>query len=313
MIVDVHYHYSKRPEDENRARVMIDDLIASASRLGVKKPHDEVFRLYYDYLQDDDGDKLVKRMDVNGIDVTAICVVDNYSNKLPDERIMRVNEKCAQAAAKHPGRLISLAGIDPRRPNAPALFRKCLTDFKMNGLKWHPDQGYYPNSPEAYAVLAVANEFGVPLLTHCGPLGNTHAKYAHPIHLDDIALDFPNVEIIAAHMGNLWWHEWAALAQYKKNIYGDLAAWQITALRRTGIFRKYLREILDVLGPEKVLWSSDGPLFEPLFSNKQWIDTIKGLTVRGNDGIAFSQEEVNAILGGNAARIFKLNKKGTAK
>jgi predicted TIM-barrel fold metal-dependent hydrolase len=309
VIVDVHYHYLKRPADETRSRILIDSLIEQATRLNIKRPYDEVFGLYYDYLQDDDGNKLVKRMDASGIDVSVICVVDNYSDGLPDERVLRVNEKCAQAAARHPGRLISLAGIDPRRSNAPSLFRKCLTDFKMNGLKWHPDQGYYPNSQEAYAVLSIANEFGVPLLTHCGPFSNTRAKFAHPVYLDDIALDFPNVNIIAAHMGSLWWHDWAALAQYKKNIYGDLAMWQLTVLTRMGIFRNHLREILDNLGPEKVLWSSDGPLFEPFLSNKQWIDVIKGLTTKGEDGIVFSQEEVDAILGGNAANIFKINNK----
>jgi uncharacterized protein len=221
---------------------------------------------------------------------------------------MGVNEACAKAAARHPGRFISLAGIDPRRPKAPVLFRKCITDFKMNGLKWHPDQGYYPDSKEAYAVLEVANEFGVPLLTHSLPLANSRAKFAHPIHLDDIALDFPNIQIIAAHMGGqLWWREWAALAQYKKTISGDLAAWQKLAISKPAVFRKYLREIVDILGHEQILWASDTPYLEVLVSNKKWIEIIKGLTVRGADGIVFSEEEVNAILGDNAARIFKLN------
>jgi predicted TIM-barrel fold metal-dependent hydrolase len=161
--------------------------------------------LHRDYKDDVNYDKMVKRMDDNGIDVTAIIVVDDLYNVENDKYILNANEQCARAAARHPGRLLSLAGIDPRRPKAPALFRKCITDFKMNGLKWHPDQGYYPNSKEAYSVLAVANEFGVPLLTHCLPLSRSRAKFAHPIHLDDIALDFPNVQIIAAHMGGALW------------------------------------------------------------------------------------------------------------
>ena len=306
MIIDVHYHFMRLPADEETARNMVSRLLLDGERSGVKKPLDEVMPIYRDYMDDMECDKLVKRMDESGIDVTAIIVVDNVDYVLDSERIMRVNEYCAKAADKHPGRLIALAGIDPRRPNAPALFRRCLEEFHMKGLKWHPDNGYYPNSKEAYAVLEVASEFGVPLLTHCSPLPSSRAKYADPIHLDDIALDFPNLNIIAAHMGNMWWRNWAALAQCKRNICGDLAMWQLLAVNRPHLFRRYLREIVDIVGPEQVLFSTDGPVFEPHISNGSWVGIIKGLTTEGTDGIKFSKEEIEAILGGNAARIFKL-------
>jgi len=181
----------------------------------------------------------------------------------------------------------------------------------MNGLKWHPDNGFYPNSKESYAVLEVANEFGVPLLTHCGLLARSRAKYTHPLHLDDVALDFPNLQIIAAHMGHMWWQEWAAIAQYKANLSGDMAMWQLMAVAKPALFRKTLRNILDIMGHEQVLFSSDGPVYEPLVDNKKWIDIIKGLIIKGKDDIVFSQTEIDAILGGNAQRIFKLNKRNS--
>ena len=306
MIVDVHYHFMRLPSDEEAARNMVSRLLLGGERDGFKKSVDEAMPIYRDYLDDLECNKLVKRMDESGIDVTAIIVVDNVDYGQDNERIMRINGYCAKAAAKHPSRLIALAGIDPRRPDAPDLFRRCLKEFNMKGLKWHPDDGYYPNSKEAYAVLEVASEFGVPLLTHCSPLPGSRAKYADPIYLDDIALDFPNLDIIAAHMGHMWWRNWAALAQYKGNIYGDLAMWQLLAVNRTHLFRRYLREIVDIVGPEQVLFSTDGPVFEPLVSNREWVEIIKGLTTEGTDGIKFSKEEIEAILGGNAAKIFKL-------
>ena len=308
MIIDVHYHFMRLPADDTAARNMLTGLLEDAERTGYKKPLDEVFPAYREIMDDMEGDKLVNRMEQAGIDVTAVCVVDNYALGVPTDRIMRVNEIVAKSAAKHAGKLISLAGIDPRRPEAPALLRKCLAEFKMNGLKWHPDNGYYPNSPEAYAMLEVLNEFGYPLLTHCSPLPHSKAKFAHPLHLDDIAADFPKLEIIAAHMGHLWWHDWAALAQFKKNLSGDMAMWQLIALARPAIFRRYLREILDNIGPYQVVWATDGPVFEPLISSARFIEIMKGLTKKGADGIVFTQEEVDAMLGGNAARIFKLKK-----
>jgi len=296
------------PADDALAQNMALGLLLDAERTGVKRSLEDVLPAYRDMLDDIECDKLVKRMDASGIDVTAICVVDNVDFGADNDRLLRVNELCARAAARHPGRLISLAGVDPRRQEAPALLRRCVEDFGMKGLKWHPDSGYYPNSPEAYAVLEVASEFGIPLLTHCSPLARSRAKYAMPIHLDDIALDFPNLDIIAAHMGHMWWHDWAALAQYKANISGDLAMWQLTAMSKPHLFRRYLREIVDVLGPGQVLFATDGPVFEPIMDNRDWVEMIRGLTTRGADGISFTQSEVDAILGGNAARIFKLER-----
>jgi predicted TIM-barrel fold metal-dependent hydrolase len=308
MIIDIHYHYIRMALNTeggiNRMREMLED----AQRTGFDKPVEGYIPELADMIDDPECDKLVKRMAQNGIDMTVICYVDNSDNGSANERIMNSNELCAKAAAKHLGKLIAMAGIDPQRPDAPALLRRCLTEFGMKGLKCHPDDGYYPNSPEAYAVLEVLNEFGYPLLTHCSPLPKSRAKFALPIHLDDIAKDFPNLEIIAAHMGNLWWHDWLALAQYKKNISGDMAMWQITATAKPTLFRRYLREILDNIGPHQIIWSTDGPIFEPLVSNKKYVDIMKALTVKDTDGIVFTQEEVDAMLGGNAARIFKLNK-----
>ncbi len=306
MIIDVHYHFMRLPPDDAAARIMLGGLLEDAARTGYSKPLDKVFHVYRDIMDDVEGDKLVKRMAENGIDVTAVCVVDNYGNGVATDRIMRVNELCANMAKKHPGKLISLAGIDPRRPEAPALLRRCLEEYKMVGLKWHPDNGYYPNSPEAYEMLKVLNEFKLPLLTHCSPLPHSKAKFAHPIHLDEIAADFPDIEIIAAHMGHLWWHDWAALAQFKKNISGDMAMWQLIGMARPAIFRRYLREIIDNIGPHQILWSTDGPVFEPIISNKKYIEMMHSLTVKDASGIVFTQAEVDAILGGNAARIFRL-------
>ncbi len=306
MIIDVHYHWWRMPADENIGRRITAGLLEDAERNGVKRTVDEIYPTLRDYMDDPDCDKLVKRMDANGIDISVILMMDNFSMGVSNERVLLANENCAKAAQKHQGRLLSMASIDPRRPDAPALLRHCLSEFKMNGLKWHPDNGYYPNSKEAYAVLEVANEFGVPLLTHCGLLARARAKYTHPLHLDDVALDFPNLQIIAAHMGHMWWQEWAAIAQYKANLSGDMAMWQLLAVAKPALFRRTLRNILDIIGHEQVLFSSDGPVYEPLVDNKKYIDIIKGLTVKGKDGIVFTQKEVDAILGGNAARIFKI-------
>ena len=72
------------------------------------------------------------------------------------------------------------------------------------------------------------------------------------------------------------------------------------------IFRRHLREILDIIGHEQLLFATDGPYSEAFISNKLWVDMIKDLTEEDTEGLVFSREEVDAILGRNAARIFKI-------
>jgi predicted TIM-barrel fold metal-dependent hydrolase len=304
MIIDIHYHYIRLADAPSSD--LVDTWYRDGERAGTKVSRETYGRQIGDLVTDPDCDKLVKRMVTDNIDVTVLCYVDNVEYGSGNDLIMERNQFCAQAAAKHPGKLIALASIDPRRMFAPALLRRCFKGFGMKGLKWHPDDGYHPNSPEAYAMLKVLDEFGYPLLTHCSPLPGSRAKFAQPIHLDDVARDFPNLNIIAAHMGNLWWRDWLAIAQYKKNLHGDMAMWQVMAAEKPALFRRYLREIVDNIGPYQTVWATDGPLFEPLVSNKKYIDIMRSLTTRGSDGIVFSQEEVDAMLGGNSARIFKI-------
>jgi predicted TIM-barrel fold metal-dependent hydrolase len=107
-------------------------------------------------------------------------------------------------------------------------------------------------------------------------------------------------------MGDMWWRDWVAITKYKKNIYGDLAMWQLMAGRELGRFRRVLREIVDDVGVEQVLFASDAPCFEPLVSNRRWVEILRALPDDSSDGIKFTEKEVEAILGGNAARILNL-------
>ncbi len=307
MIVDIHYHYSNLPADSDAGTRSVRAEANMAKRLGITRTFDELMPGFRKRRDDPSGDHLIARMDGAGIDVTALCVVDAAGRGGTDEQAMATNRSCAEYAGQHPGRMIALASVDPRRPAAPALLRRCLTEFGMKGLKWHPDLGFYPNSPEALEVLKVAAEFGVPLLTHCSPLPGTWAKYAQPIHLDDVAVAIPDLEIIAAHMGGYgWWRDWAAIAQYKQTVNGDLAMWQFLLVVQPARFRSYLREILDLVGPDQVLFATDGPGFEGHVANKDFVERMKALVTDDESGIVFTQAEVDAILGGNAARILKL-------
>jgi predicted TIM-barrel fold metal-dependent hydrolase len=49
--------------------------------------------------------------------------------------------------------------------------------------------------------------------------------YSNPMLLDDVAADFPELNIIMAHPGWPWQDEQLAIATHKENVYVDLSGW----------------------------------------------------------------------------------------
>jgi len=257
---------------------------------------------------DPDGDLLIAGMDESGVDLSVICAMDDANIKsFTFDLAQRQNKAIGRIAQKYPDRVFALAGIDPRRPEAPKMMRECFEEFGMKGLKYHPDSGYDPSGPDSYKLLEIVEGNKGILLTHTGPLAPpSRAKYADPMLLADIAVDFPNLKVIAAHMGYINWRPWAALAAHQPNLYGDLAMWDVFAFSRYDLFCQELRNIIDLVGIEKVLFGTDDPVNKVVRSTKAWIQMIRDLPKDAPEGIQFKQEEADAILGDNAAALLGL-------
>jgi predicted TIM-barrel fold metal-dependent hydrolase len=254
---------------------------------------------------DPEGDKLIRSMDEGGVDFTVICAVDNADSEIfTSELVEWQNKTVADVAQKHPDRVMALAGVDPRRNNATDLLKQAFEEFGMRGLKYHADYGYNPCGPESYRLLEIVQKNGGVLLTHTSPLPPpSRAKYADPSLLADIGVDFPELKVIAAHMGMADWRPWAALATHQPNLYGDLAMWDAYAFGRYELFCRELRDLIDFTGIEKVLFATDDPIAQVVRTTREWIALIKDLPANAPSGIRFTKEEVNAILGGNAVSL----------
>ncbi len=308
MIIDFHWHFTMKKLDESDALQRAEIHRAIWERSARIKPEKSLREMAKErvYITDDpDGAKLLQRMEKAGIDVTVACPIDVMEDSRDEEAILAENKACANLERRNPGKIIAFASIDPRRKNAPQLLKRCVEEYSMKGLKWHPDySNFYPNSPEAYEMLEVAQELRIPLLTHTGCMwGQSRGKFTHPLLLDEVALDFPELTIVAAHTGHLLWRDWCAASYFKRNLYGDLAEWNILAVGQYEFFCRFLREVIDISGADRILFGSDGPWFELLVSNERWVQIIKELPRNAPEGIKFTDEEVAAILGGNAQKI----------
>lgn len=307
MIVDVHYHLIPVLPEE-LAEHLVEDPLRAARIMGKKVDRETMIKQALESWPDPTGEKLLASMEEAGIDFTCICAVDNAANEMiTPELALTQNMIVAEVARKYPDRMMALAGVDPRRPSAPEMLRQCLEEFGMKGLKYHPDNGYDPSSPESVKLLEIVQKHEGILLTHTGPLGPpSRCKYADPRLLADLAVDFPELKVIAAHMGQIDWRPWAALASHQPNLYGDLAMWDAFAFGHYELFCRELRDLIDYAGIAKVLLGTDGPIFSIVESTKTWIQLIKDLPAKAPPGIKFTEEEVAAILGGNAASLLGL-------
>lgn len=72
--------------------------------------------------------------------------------------------------------------------------------------------GLYPWDEAAYPIYARLESWGLPLLAHTGPMFEPlEAKFSHPKEFDKVLTAFPNLTVIAAHLGNDYGTSWQAL------------------------------------------------------------------------------------------------------
>ncbi|MDY6842474.1 MAG: amidohydrolase family protein [Thermodesulfobacteriota bacterium] len=308
MIIDVHYHFIRELSEHTLANLIKYSLHA-AKIMGRDIDPNRLMKKAIETWLDPTGENLIASMDEAGIDITVICLVDNIDNpQYSYETMQEGNKIIASIARKFPNRIIAFAGVDPRRPNAREMLKECFEEFGVKGLKYHPDHGYNPSEPESYKVLEILAENRGVLLSHTGPLmPPSRCKYADPMLLADLAVDFPEMNVIAAHMGAINWRSWANLAAHQPTLYGDLAMWDAYAFGHYELFCRELRDIIDYTGITKVLFGTDGPIFSLLEPTKNWINLIRSLPENAPEGIHFTDEEVKAILGGNARSVLALD------
>ncbi len=210
------------------------------------------------------------------------------------------NEEVAEVAARHPDVLIPFASIDPWKGRLGALqARRLIDEHGIKGFKFHPNmQAFYPNDRHAYPLYETIEAAGLPALFHTGQSGigmgqrgggGIRLKYSNPIHVDDVAVDFPDMPIILAHPSAPWQDEAIAVAMHKPHVYIDLSGWS------PKYFPAQLVHHANTLLRHKVLFGSDFPFITP----DRWISDF--------EQAGFRDEVKPLILKENAARLLGLD------
>jgi predicted TIM-barrel fold metal-dependent hydrolase len=256
------------------------------------------------------GAQIREEMERAGVD-RSVLMLGDYGLRLgePTLSITEENGLATDLAARDPEHFTAFFGIDPRRPHAEDLFREAL-DAGARGLKLHPCAGFYPNDPVCRPLYALAGERGVPVAVHTGPLAAPLLSApAHPIYLDEPAADFPGTTFIILHAGQRAWFPIALdMARWKPNLHLELAMWQRELLESEERFVRRLDEMKQAIGLERVLFGSDCPGLSAVMSLERWVQAFRDLPeTAGRYGCEITSDEVDLMLGGNAAALLGLS------
>jgi predicted TIM-barrel fold metal-dependent hydrolase len=311
MIIDAHCHLT----DKNWHADRWWDEIAKIYAIGLKHKGlgemslDMIKGKLFKPLYDPNGKDLLKQMDRAGIDKTVVFALDTgLAIGEPEVPIEEQNRVLSEVQEKNPERIISYVTIDPRRPKAEEFVRKAFVEWNMKGLKIHPSSGFYPNSKETFKLLNIASEFKKPVVFHTGQIAQPlRSEFTNPIYLDDVCLKYPDLTIQASHMGWGWGQVLFFLGLFKTNIVVDFSGWQHTAMTDYEKFCVTLRDCMNRVTPERVLFGTDNPYLRAAMPDKTWVQMVKDLPEKAPKGIEFTEEEVELILGGNAQRIFGID------
>jgi uncharacterized protein len=217
----------------------------------------------------------------------------------------RPSARAVAEATRHLPNIHVVAGISWTTfgPDAVTELRSLLDAGALKGLKLYPGyEPFYPADEKLRPAYELAEEFDVPVMIHTGDTYSAtgKVKYAHPLHVDELAVDFPRVKFLICHLGNPWFRDCMEVVYKNSNVYTDISG--LTLGEFNDRFEAYMRQqlkemILWGVDPNRVLYGTDWPLA----SMESYLDFMEELNLPARDKDLMFFE--------NAAALFKLDVK----
>ncbi|MGC7100255.1 amidohydrolase family protein [Amycolatopsis lurida] len=138
----------------------------------------------------------------------------------------RTNDATAEFAAADPARRIGFLSVNPLWDNVFDETERCR-ELGLRGVKLGPNyQDFDPLSEQALAFYAYCEKEQLPILFHAGasPMRHAPLRYTHPLAFDEVALRFPELRIVLAHMGHPWGTDTVVTIRKHPHVYADVSS-----------------------------------------------------------------------------------------
>ena len=186
----------------------------------------------------------------------AVAVVFGLQAQATDWNIP--NDTVAAHVRRAANRLLFFAAIDPAAPDFLEELERCHRDLGAVGVKLAPlYQGVHPQDPRCREIYRYCVRHALPVLFHVGTsfVGGTPLDYSRPVHFDAVAVEFPELRMVLAHLGHPWEGETIAVIRRHAHVYADLSA----LYYRPWQFYNSMRLLVEYRTEHKVLFGSDYP------------------------------------------------------
>jgi len=181
----------------------------------------------------------------------------------------QVNDETAAFVRSHPEKYIGFFTVHPDDPTMLDEADRCRTDLRLQGLKLGLNyQNVDPLGENAFRLFDYAQAHRLPVMLHQGtsPVRFADIDYAHPRHTDRIAMAFPDLTIIMAHVGHPFTIDALMVARKHPHVWADVSA---VILRPWGRYQMFVTA-MEWGVTDKLLFGSDFPASSP-------VDTIAAL------------------------------------
>jgi predicted TIM-barrel fold metal-dependent hydrolase len=241
------------------------------------------------------AEELIAAMDKDGVDVSVILNIGWTTHELCRE----TNDYIIDAVSRYPRRLVGFGAVQPNSPKAAVAEIERCAKAGIRGMgEMRPDVQLFDLGDEMVMspLVEVLQEHRLPLLLHASePIGHDYPGkgLVFPDILYPFITSFPDLTIVCAHWGG-GLPFYALMPEVKKamgNVYFDSAASPFLYTPQV------YRQVIQLVGADKVLFGSDYPLLTPRRLLKE-IDSL------GLDG-----EEKELLLAGNALRLLGIEGK----
>ncbi|MGI0087892.1 MAG: amidohydrolase family protein [Nitrosotalea sp.] len=179
-------------------------------------------------------------------------------------------------------------------------YRMWIKDGLVKGLKIYSGyEHYYPYDKRYQKVYDLCIELGVPVMIHTGDTFSEKGKlrFSHPLNIDELAVDNPELKIVMCHLGNPWIEDCQEIVYKNKNVYADMSGFAVGKFDHffEKIMVERVAELINYAGePRYLLYGTDWPISD-MDSYLSFVAKLK-LKTKFRDELMYK----------NAKRLFKI-------
>lgn len=211
-----------------------------------------------------------------------------------DARAM--NQAVRYMVDRYPGQFIGYGTVDPAgSENMARDVEELVKEMGLMGVNLQPwVYKVHANDKIFYPVYQKCLELGIPVTIHTGINYSVDRsiKYGHPLVIDEIACDFPDLIIVANHAGWPWVAEMVAVARKHKNVYLETGGVAPKYLARPGSGWEVFFQFANTVLQDQVLFATDS-----VIPYDRGVSEFKELP--------FKPQVKEKILGGNAQALLE--------